>query len=196
MLKFRNQKVLPAISFLIGMGVASIVLADNSASDSGTKAVSNNLASFQISCFTSNGGAQSDSDPDFIGSLVNLAGSPKPEDRISALSQLAVKNSIDSGLVQKILQAAISDVDAKVRGQAVYAIAQQDCQDAVMVLEQAMHDPELSVRLLAIDGLGSDEKSVALLEQALGDEDAAIRELAALKLELLSDPNKTESDEL
>ena len=59
-----------------------------------------------------------------------------------------------------------------------------------------MHDPELSVRLLAIDGLGGDEKSVALLEQALSDEDAAIRELAALKLELLSDPNKTASDEL
>ena len=78
----------------------------------------------------------------------------------------------------------------------MYAIAQQDCQDALLVLEQAMHDPELSVRLLAIDGLGSDDKSVALLEQALGDEDAAIRELAALKLELLSDPNKTASDEL
>lgn len=195
-MKFRNQKVWPAISFLIGMGMANIAWADNSSSDSGAKAISNHLASFQISCFTNSGGAQSDSDPNYVGKLINLAGSNKPEDRISALSQLAVKNSIDPGIVQRILQAAISDSDAKVRGQAVYAIAQQDCQDALLVLEQAMHDPELSVRLLAIDGLGSDDKSVALLEQALGDEDAAIRELAALKLELLSDPNKTASDEL
>ena len=195
-MKFRNQKVLHAISFLIGMGIANIALADDTASDSGAKAISNHLASFQISCFSNNGNAQSDSDPDFISRLVNLAGSHKPEDRISALSQLAVKNSIDPGIVQKILQAAISDGDAKVRGQAVYAIAQQDCQDALLVLEQAMHDSDLSVRLLAIDGLGSDDKSVALLEQALSDEDAAIRELAALKLELLSDPNKTESNDL
>ena len=124
--------------------------------------------------------------------IVNLASSNNPEQRISALSQLAVKASIDAGVVQKILQKAILDKDSNVRGQAVYAIAQQECTDVLIVLEQALHDSEFSVRMMAVDSLGTDERSIFLLEQAKDDEEEAIRELAAMKLESLSNTHKNQ----
>ena len=102
------------------------------------------------------------------------------------MSHLAGKVSIDAGILQKILQTAIRDSDSNVRAQAVYAIAQQNCTDTPLILEQALQDSELSVRLMAVDSLGSDEQSISLLEYALNDDEEAIRELASTKLEALS----------
>ena len=70
------------------------------------------------------------------------------------------------------------------------AIAQQECTDVLSVLEQALHDSELSVRMMAVDSLGTDERSIFLLEQAKDDEEEAIRELAAMKLESLPNTGK------
>lgn len=187
MLKFKKQKMLLIISSLVGMGFVNNVLADNLASHSNTGAVFNSLESFQVNCFsTSDGAVLLEPDPEFtVDKIINLAASDNPEERISALSHLAEKRQIDAGVIQKILQAAILDKDSNVRGQAVYAIAKQGCEDLPLVLEQAMQDSELSVRLMAVDSLGTDDKSIALLEQAKEDEEEAIRDLAAMKLEAL-----------
>jgi|CXWL01.1.fsa_nt_gi HEAT repeat protein len=199
MLKFQNQKILFVISFLVAMGFVQSVLADNLTSRSDTKVVFNSLESFQVNCLAGGSDAQRELDREFtVEKLVNLAASDNPKERISVLSQLAVKRSIDPGIVQKILQTAILDKDSNVRAQAVYAIVQQGCEDLPLILGQAMHDSELSVRLMAVDSLGTDERSIALLEQAADDEEEAVRELAAMKLESLSDTNtnKTRSDDI
>jgi len=198
MLKFQTQKMLWSILLLAAMGFINIVFADNVTNGSDTKVAFNSLESFQINCFGVDSAAQPESDPEFIAKLVNLAASDNSQERISALSQLAVKRSIDPTIVQKILQTAVLDKDSNVRGQAVYAIAQQSCENLPLILEQAMHDSELSVRLMAVDSLGTDERSVALLEQAKNneEEEAAIRELAAIKLESLLDTNKTQNDDI
>lgn len=194
-LKFQNQKngllMLFFISLLVVMGSMNTVLADNLASSSdATKAVFNSLESLQINCLAGDSDMQREPDLELTEKIVNLASSNNPEQRISALSQLAAKAPIDAGVIQKILRAAILDKDSNVRGQAVYAIAQQECTDVLSVLEQAMHDSELSVRMMAVDSLGADERSIFLLEQAKDDEEEAIRELAAMKLESLPNIGK------
>ena len=195
LLKFQNQKrdllVLFFISFLFVMGSMNTVLADSLTNSADTtKAVFNSLESLQISCAADDGDMQRASDPELTEKIMNLASSNNPEQRISALSQLGVKAPIDAGVVQKILQKAILDKDSNVRAQAVYAIAQQECTDVLSVLEQALHDSELSVRMMAVDSLGTDERSIFLLEQAKDDEEEAIRELAAMKLESLPNTGK------
>ncbi len=190
LLKFQNQKSgllrLFFISLLFVMGSVNTVLADSLTSSSDTtKAVFNSLESLQINCLAGDSDMQREPDPELTEKIVNLASSNNPEQRISALSQLGVKALIDAGVVQKILQKAILDKDSNVRAQAVYAIAQQECTDVLSVLEQAMHDSELSVRMMAVDSLGTDERSIFLLEQAKDDEEEAIRELAAMKLDSL-----------
>lgn len=193
MLKFANRKIdislLSVISFLGVMGLVSNVASDE-ASNTETKVVFNSMESFQINCFAADNGIQQAPDPEHTERIVKLAASGEPEQRVSALSQLAVKGRVDAGVVQKILQAGILDKDPNVRGQAIYAIARQECNDVLLVLEQAMQDSELSVRMMAIDSLGTDGRSIVLLEQALDDEEEAIRELAAMKLESLFDADK------
>lgn len=195
LLKFQNRKsgllTLFFISLLFVIGSMNTVLADSLTNSADTtKAVFNSLESLQINCLASDSDMQRESDLELTEKIVNLASSNNPEQRISALSQLTVKASIDAGVVQKILQKAILDKDSNVRAQAVYAIAQQECTDVLSVLEQAMHDSELSVRMMAVDSLGTDERSIFLLEQAKDDEEEAIRELAAMKLESLPNNGK------
>lgn len=195
LLKFQNRKsgllTLFFISLFFIMGSMNTVLADSLTNNADTaKAVFNSLESLQINCLASDSDMQRESDPELTEKIVNLASSNNPEQRISALSQLGVKAPIDAGVVQKILQKAILDKDSNVRAQAVYAIAQQECTDVLSVLEQAMHDSELSVRMMAVDSLGTDERSIFLLEQAKDDEEEAIRELAAMKLESLPNTGK------
>jgi HEAT repeat protein len=84
------------------------------------------------------------------------------------------------------LQTALSDEDPNVRGQAVYAVVRRGGVEATAVLQDALQDSALPVRLMAVDGLGTDEESIALLKQALTDSDQAVRELAAMKLKSLS----------
>lgn len=194
-LKFQNQKsgllMRFFISLLFVMGSMNTGLADSLTNSADTtKAVFNSLESLHINCVADDGDMQRESDPELTEKIVNLASSNNPEQRISALSQLGVKASIDAGVVQKILQKAILDKDSNVRAQAVYAIAQQECTDVLSVLEQALHDSELSVRMMAVDSLGSDERSIFLLEQAKDDEEEAIRELAVMKLEFLPNTGK------
>jgi hypothetical protein len=124
--------------------------------------------------------------PELAETLVRMAGSEDPAERVSALSQLAVERPVEPDIVQEILQTALSDEDPNVRGQAVYAVVRRGGVEATAVLQDALQDSALPVRLMAVDGLGTDEESIALLKQALTDSDQAVRELAAMKLKSLS----------
>lgn len=188
MLQFQNPKIgIPILFIIFSWAVMGLHAARaDSIGSADTKMVFNSLESFQLSCFADDSDGQREPDLAFTEEIVNLAASNNPEQRISALSRLAEKSPIDAVVVQKILQKAILDKNANVRGQAVYAIAQQACADFPILLEQALNDSELSVRLMAVDSFGADEESVNLLEQALNDDEEAVRELAALKLESLS----------
>jgi hypothetical protein len=125
-------------------------------------------------------------DPELAETLVRMSGSEDPAERVSALSQLAVERPVEPGIVQGILQTALSDEDPNVRGQAVYAVVRRGGVEAAAVLQDALQDGALPVRLMAVDGLGTDEESIALLKQALTDSEEAVRELAAMKLKSLS----------
>ncbi|PXX16654.1 HEAT repeat domain-containing protein [Nitrosomonas ureae] len=194
MLKLPNHKngiAMPfVIFFMAAIGFSKYALADEAAVNSVSS-----LNAIQIYCMAEQGDV-SESDADFTEVIVNLAASNDPAQRVNALSQLAVKGSIESGILQKILQAAIQDTNPQVRGQAVYAFAQQDCGDLFVVLEQALQDTELSVRLMALDSLGDDARSVALLQQVVEDENEAqaIKDLADMKLEALSANNRTQKN--
>ncbi len=58
-----------------------------------------------------------------------------------------------------------------------------DRSDAIAELQEALHDNDASVRLMAVNSIGN---NADLLQQALTDSDAKVRELAAMKLESLS----------
>jgi hypothetical protein len=127
-------------------------------------------------------------DPELTKTLVRMTGSEDPAERVNALSQLAVERPVDPGIVQEILQTALSDEDPNVRGQAVYAVVRRGGVEAAAVLQDALQDSALPVRLMAVDSLGTDEESIALLKQALADSEEAVRELVAMKLKSLSPP--------
>lgn len=188
---YKNGIAMPfVIFFMAAAGFSNYVLADAVTVNSVSS-----LNAIQIYCMEEHGNA-SEPDADFTEAIVNLATSNDPAQRVNALSQLAVKGSIDSGILQKILQTAIQDTNPQIRGQAVYAFAQQGCGDLFVVLEQALQDTEFSVRLMALDSLGDDERSVALLKQVVEDEDEAqaIKDLANMKLEALSASNQTQDN--
>jgi HEAT repeat protein len=124
-------------------------------------------------------------DAELTETLVRMAGSEDATKRVSALSQLAVERPVDPAIAQEILQTALSDEDPNARGQAVYAVVRRGGVEAAAVLQDALQDSALPVRLMAVDGVGTDEESIALLKQALADSDQAVRELAAMKLKSL-----------
>ncbi len=143
MLKFQNAKIgvlkLLMIFLWTIMGIHAVQA--DSIGSSETKLVFNSLASFQVYCFADDNDGQRDPNLALTEEILSLAASNNPEQRISALSQLAEKNPIDAGVVQKILQKAILDKDSNVRGQAVYAIAQ---------LKLKVHKNHRSYRVLAL----------------------------------------------
>lgn len=129
-------------------------------------------------------------DPKLTETLERLAGSEDPTERISALSQLAVDKPVDPGVVEEILLRALEDEDPNVRGQAVYALAQRGGVESAEVVREALQDDAAAVRRMAVDGLTANEESITLFKQALVDSDQAVRELAAMKLEPLSNLNE------
>jgi len=124
-----------------------------------------------------------ETDPEFTERVMQQLASDKPAERIQALSQLSVKQPpVDPGLLADMLYQALNDPDAFVRGQAIYAMAKQGDIGYLSALQQALTDPELQVRLMALDGLDKNEWGRLLLEQALQDDDESVREFASGKL--------------
>lgn len=173
------------LSVMLMIFALTVMSARQIMADDGNQLIFNSLESFQVNCFASDGAAQQ-YDQELAVNIQKQAASEDSGERIGALSQLAVKDTVDPAIIQKILQKALTDKDGNVRAQAVHALVQQDCADAMLVLEQALNDSELVVRLMALDSLSLDDRSMSLLKQALEDDNEAIREMAAMKIEALS----------
>lgn len=119
-----------------------------------------------------------------VDSLLRQVDSENPEKRMNALAGLARLGEADSPEVYDAVARSISDNDARVRGQAVYALSQIENDPNALnnYLQQALQDSELGVRLMAIDAIESD---AALLQQALQDKDLSVRDYAATKLQTI-----------
>ncbi|GKS68176.1 hypothetical protein W03_01800 [Nitrosomonas sp. PY1] len=166
------------------LGATQVAHAENNDASIHSGVAFNSLASIQIQCFP--GENELPVNQVITDELTQQAASKVAEERVAALSQLAAAVPIDVAIRQEIIQKALQDADPRVRGQAVYVLAQQNCADSMLLLEQALDDSELSVRLMALDGLMDNDRSIALLKNALKDDEQAVRELAAVKLESFS----------
>jgi HEAT repeat protein len=136
--------------------------------------------------------AQMDSEhsqPDQTDALIEKARSKNPVDRAVAISSLMTTGKRGDAAVRKVLEEALSDKDANVRAQAISSIARLEGDGATAELQEALHDSNVSVRLMAVNSIGND---TALLQQALSDSDATVRELAAARLELLSNNGESQ----
>ncbi|WP_404356794.1 HEAT repeat domain-containing protein [Methylotuvimicrobium sp. KM1] len=119
-----------------------------------------------------------------VDSLLRQVDSEDPEKRMNALAGLARLGKTDSPEVYDAVARSISDTDARVRGQAVYALSQIENDPNALndYLQQALQDAELGVRLMTIDAIEPDS---ALLQQALQDTDSSVRDYAASKLQAI-----------
>jgi HEAT repeat protein len=130
--------------------------------------------------------AQTDNEPsipDQIDALLERAKSNNPVDRVDAISRLLTAGKAGDASVRTVLEEALADNYASVRAQAISSLARSEGDDATAALQVALNDSDASVRLMAVDSMGS---NTALLQQALTDNDATVRELAKIRLESLS----------
>ncbi|MGH8531166.1 MAG: HEAT repeat domain-containing protein [Gammaproteobacteria bacterium] len=134
-------------------------------------------------------------DEDAIDGLIGMARDEDPEMRLQALAMLsqgAQGSEADKAIVQSAIDAALTDQDAGVRGQAFQALASRGGAEGMWHLRQALRDPDPGVRILALENAGSGEQGKALLEEALSDEDESVRAVARARLE----PDGIEGDPL
>ncbi len=107
--------------------------------------------------------------------------------RADAVADLAAEGQTNDQSVNSALVSALSDKNPEVRAQAVSGLASRESFDAPVALQNALHDSDASVRLMAVDQAGD---NASLLQQALSDGDETVRAYAAIKLEALSGAGK------
>lgn len=119
-----------------------------------------------------------------VALLANMAQVGPTEKRLQALQLAYQAEQVTPGVTMSILGAALSDEDSSVKGYAIHALAALEGNEAVSYLQQTLHDPDASVRLLAVQEFGRRDDSRLLLQEALGNDDAAVRELASSMLSM------------
>jgi HEAT repeats len=107
--------------------------------------------------------------------------------RKNAITRLSrIEN--DDEVLESVHQ-ALDDEHPSVRAQALSVLAAHKAAGADQILRQALLDPDVDVRLMAVDSAGNDE---ALLIKATEDSDPNVRVLAKLKLEDLYNSSSDE----
>jgi hypothetical protein len=122
------------------------------------------------------------SSPQATQKALEMAAAADAAQKLEGLSQLAGQGSADDAAVRRTLERALSDEDPSARAQALYGLSRLEGAGAVGMLQDALHDSDVSVRLMAVDSAGADAQGAALLQQALGDADETVREFAAMRL--------------
>lgn len=117
-----------------------------------------------------------------VDSLVETMQSDDPSLRLEAISALAGSGQADQEAVKAVLHAALNDMDAGVRAQAVQALVLRGGAEASGYLDQAMRDQDPSVRMMALESVVPAEHGVDLLKQALSDSDPTVRAIAEARL--------------
>lgn len=121
-------------------------------------------------------------DPEVIAQLTVMAEDKDPGTRVQALAALAQSGRAEETEVQTAIDAALSDKDPSVRGAAFQALASRGGPEAMGSLWQALEDPDLGVRILAVESVAPGKEGEALLEAALSDADETVRVMAAERL--------------
>jgi hypothetical protein len=117
-----------------------------------------------------------------IESLIETTQSEDPIQRLQAVSALAGSGQTDQGAVNAALNAALTDENAVVRAQAVQALVRRGGPEATGYLEQALHDQDPGVRIIALESVVPTQHGVDLVKQALSDSDPAVRAMAEAML--------------
>jgi hypothetical protein len=118
--------------------------------------------------------------PENRDQLLEIAKTGDAKQRLDAVSQLAIQDRHNEA-IREALETASSDKDASVRAQAVFGMSRRE--GSAAVLQNALHDSDVSVRLMAVDSM---DGNAILLQQAVNDSDETVRELAKIKLQALS----------
>jgi HEAT repeats len=134
--------------------------------------------------------AVSEETPDSHAVLVQMAGLNDEQFsdlRKQAISLLAAQgktgDSVKDDDTIAALHNAFKDKDPEIKTQAVFGLANQDVPERAQILEEAVSDPNLDVRLMAVDSANADNPADrAILQQALQDSDETIKAAASDKL--------------
>lgn len=121
-----------------------------------------------------------------VDDLLDKAQSNDKKQKALALGALLMEGHKGDPAVRAVLEQALADQDPEVRAQAVSGLAHREGSDALFAVEQGLQDDSEDVRLIAVEGIKGD---IALLQRAINDSDEAVRSLAEIKLQLLTDNN-------
>lgn len=123
-----------------------------------------------------------------VEALLKEAEAEDHAQKLTAISQLAAQGRPGDEQVVKVLQQSLADQSPEVRAQGVYGLSRQGGAVAGQVLREAIHDPDISVRLMAVDSAGNDADGIAVLSESMADTDPTIRTYAAEKMESFTNP--------
>ncbi len=115
--------------------------------------------------------------------LLEMTKSSNATMRVEALSILKESGTGDQEEIRAGLAAALAEQDPKVRNLGVKAIASEGGAEAVGQLARVLHDPDLSVRIAAIESMPLEGEGSALLQEALADPDGIVRSCAQDRLQ-------------
>jgi hypothetical protein len=112
--------------------------------------------------------------------------SENPEARVEALASLSGQGQPDENSVKLALETALVDTDARVREYAVQALANQNGQDAVVYMRDALGDPDAGVRMKAVESIVLEGQGITLLQEALNNPDELVRAIAEERLKQIN----------
>ena len=128
-----------------------------------------------------------------VDQLLGFTMNESPEIRAQALAKLASLEVADRGAVDAALETAFSDKDASVRGYALQILSNRLGEDAYDYQRQALLDPNVSVRIAALETVIPSGKGKMLLEEGLLDDNELIRKIAEDRLKQSVKPKKDET---
>lgn len=118
-----------------------------------------------------------------INNLINMAQAKNPIERAQGIGGLLAVGQPGNPAIRATLEKALSDNNPDVRAQAISSFAHREGENAATALQTALQDSSVDVRVMAVD---SADNNIAVLQQALHDPNETVRSLAALKLESLN----------
>lgn len=124
---------------------------------------------------------------DMTDDFVKMTESDKAETRAAAIGALLSSKRKDEPAIKAVLEKALTDQDPAVRAQAVSTMAQGGSGDNTAILQDALQDESVDVRLMAVSAITD---NIGLLRQAANDSDETVRTLATMKLQELEGKNK------
>ena len=111
-----------------------------------------------------------------------LLNAPQVQTRIDVLADLAKRGHGDAKQAHAALARGLSDSNAQVRAQAVASLASREGRAATALLQTALGDKAVAVRLMVVDSAGD---NVRLLEKARLDSEGTVRAYALQRLRTL-----------